>query len=105
MKLGEVYDKVGKDKLREALECDDSEALQKLLEAHASGSGSRSRAACRHVRRTTAGLASSERRRTSASRPRMASTSPQMAALSASSSRVPSVRILMSSEMQVGMPC
>lgn len=34
MKLGEVYDKVGKDKLKEALECDDSEALQKLLDAH-----------------------------------------------------------------------
>ena len=34
MKLGEVYEKVGKDKLKEALECDDSEALQKLLDAH-----------------------------------------------------------------------
>ena len=34
MELGEVFDKVGKDNLREALECDDSEALQKLLDAH-----------------------------------------------------------------------
>ena len=34
MKLGEVLDKVGKNKLKEALECDDPEALQKLLEGH-----------------------------------------------------------------------
>ena len=34
MKLQEVFDKVGKDKIKEALECDDSEALQKLLNAH-----------------------------------------------------------------------
>ena len=34
MRLEDVYDKVGKDKLKEALECDDSEALQKLLDAH-----------------------------------------------------------------------
>ena len=34
MKLGEVLDKVGRDKLKEALECDDPEALQKLFEGH-----------------------------------------------------------------------
>ncbi|MBQ6390166.1 MAG: hypothetical protein IJH88_00915 [Eggerthellaceae bacterium] len=34
MKLGEVFEKIGRDKLKEAMECDDAEALQKLLNAH-----------------------------------------------------------------------
>ena len=34
MKLEEVYEKIGKDKLKEALECDDPEELRKLLDAH-----------------------------------------------------------------------
>ena len=34
MELEEILEKVGKNELKEALECEDPEALQKLLAAH-----------------------------------------------------------------------